>query len=328
MFKVLLLACVALACAGSWNYPVVKKGGKIGIHALGSGKVPAYAAELHKNGTHFPVVKSVSDISFVITIKQMYPKTITLCRLITANDACPPCHNNDTTQLQKAANATFEQWEKKVKLTKGAKEYCDYWELQNEPLGGGTPVWQNVRLAKYMDLLMDGANKRGIKLALFTWSAGTPEWNDMQAIVATGIFGRMKANGHIMAVHEGVFGNDPINKWWNQTIPGSPHVPGAGPLCFRYRFWNHILEQHNELVPIISTEFYYGGGFQNTRDVIKRAQWYDNQAKLDYNFWSVCPFTVSPTPGWKAHDYDHIYTAPGGFLDFLKEYENRTDATP
>ena len=89
----------------------------------------------------------------------------------------------------------------KLQADPGLKDVVDFWELQNEPLGGGSPTWMYVNLAHLMLQLMARADAIGVKLLLFTFNAGCPEWADMQGIAETGVFARAKAGGHALGLN-------------------------------------------------------------------------------------------------------------------------------
>lgn len=63
--------------------------------------------------------------------------------------------------------------------------------------------------------------------------------------------GGVSTGGHILSLHEGVFHDDAVDKWFGDGIPGAPQVDGAGALCCRYRFLAHLLKQRGELVPFV-----------------------------------------------------------------------------
>jgi hypothetical protein len=216
----------------------------------------------------------------------------------------------------------------------------DYWELTNEPLGGGAPAEAYERLARLTVKSLDIAEANGLKLAIFGFSAGTPEWVDLLAIVETGVFARAKAGSHMLTLHEGVFGDDPIDKWWNvhsvgadggpitddtgMTAPGgwipeAPVLEGAGALSLRYRFLYHLLEQRDEVVPLFVSEFYAGGGYDpvNKADVIGRMLWYDVQIAADEYVWGFAPFTLGPTSGWAHQDYEPFYEGQNGLVAYM-----------
>ena len=134
----------------------------------------------------------------------------------------------------------------------------------------------------------------------------------MEAIVATGVFARAKAAGHILAAHEGVFGNDPIDLYFPGRIPGAPDVPNAGAMCGRYRFLYHLLKQRDEVVPLFISEFYAGGGYgagADLNDIVQRMVWYDNLLRGDGYALGFAPFTLGPTGQWVKQDYEFAYPA-------------------
>jgi hypothetical protein len=163
----------------------------------------------------------------------------------------------------------------------------------------------------------------------------------MRAIVETGVFDRAQAGGHILAVHEGVFGESaPIDKWWNVHnvdgdgnpttedtgatapggwIPGGPILDGAGALCLRYRFLYHLLQERDEVVPLFVSEFYAGGGYDpaNKADVVARMQWYDGQIGADDYVLGFGPFTLGPVPDWKRQDYEPFYEGEDGMVAYM-----------
>jgi len=165
-----------------------------------------------------------------------------------------------------------------------------------------------------------------LKIAIFTFNAGCPEWDEMQAVVETGVFGVAKKGGHILTTHEGVFGTDPVDKWFGSSIPGSPRVAGAGALNFRYRYLYHLIEKRNEVVPLVLSEW-YGGSYEKdgtAADVVEQLRWWDSEAKKDYYLWAVCPFTLGPSRQWKRQDYEFAYPA---LVDYMLSVQNQQNAT-
>jgi hypothetical protein len=210
----------------------------------------------------------------------------------------------------------------------------------NEPLGGGIPSETYARLALLTIKCIDIAEANDLKLAIFGFNAGTPEWADMIAIIETGVFARAKAGGHILAAHEGVFGEDPIDKWWSfhyvdgdgnpiakETeatapggwIPGAPVLDGAGSLCLRYRFLYHLLQQHDQVIPLFVSEFYAGGSYDpaDKADVVARMVWYDAQIAADDYVLGFAPFTLGPVPSWKHQDYEPFYEGQDGLVAYM-----------
>jgi len=220
------------------------------------------------------------------------------------------------------------------------RQAVDYWEVTNEPLGGGVPSDVYGRLALLTIKCMDIAAANDLKLAIFGFNAGTPEWADMVAIVETGVFARAQAGAHILTLHEGVFGDGPIDKWWNVHfvdadgspigqdtgvtapggwIPGAPVLEGGGALCLRYRFLYHLLQQRGEVVPLFVSEFYAGGSYDpaDKAGVVARMQWYDAQIAADDYVLGFAPFTLGPVPDWKHQDYEPFYEGDDGLIAYM-----------
>jgi hypothetical protein len=94
---------------------------------------------------------------------------------------------------------------------------------------------------------MDIADREGYHLGLFSYSLGVPEWEEMRAVVETGVFGQAKAGGHALALHEYAY---PMNKWFGGPLPGRPTYPTRGPPACRYRWWyEDFLVPRDEVIP-------------------------------------------------------------------------------
>lgn len=308
-----------------WPYRVMEQGSKLGVHAIGPGDTIPWLRRLMAEGTRFPLVKAVDGVGLLAQVKELSPDTVTLGRVTSPYEACWGIEN-PSTNLDRMAERLVRVILDKIAASPDLQGggVVDYWEICNEPDPPGPEGYR--RLALLMIKCMEQAEQRGLRLALFTLNAGTPEWDEMQALVGTGVFARARSAGHILALHEGVFGNDPIEKWWREQIPGSPVVPGAGALCFRYRYLYHLLRQRGEVVPLVVSEFYAGGGYGqdgiSPAEVVRRMAWYDAGARQDYYFWAFCPFTVGPNEGWKHADYGFAYPALVNYMLSIKEQSN------
>jgi hypothetical protein len=320
--------------------PALPEGGsKLGVHGIWSNHITQFARALAEAGAPFRIVKAVDDLGWLKEIKQISPETITVGRLTHGEEGAQRV-NDPNTDLDAYASLLMDPILAKVNGDPALRQAVDYWELTNEPLGGGAPAEAYARLARLSIAALDIAEANGLKLALFGFSAGTPEWADMVAIVETGVFARAKAGGHILALHEGVFGADPITKWWNTHnvdengnpttqetgvtapggwIPGGPVLEGAGALNMRYRFFYHLLQQRDEVVPLFVSEFYAGGSYDPSAkaDVIYRMVWYDTQIAADDYVLGFGPFTLGPVPGWEHQNYEPFYTGLDGLVAYM-----------
>lgn len=303
-----------------WNYLTVEKGSKLGIHSLRPASIGDWSNQLLAAGTRFSVVKAVDDMDWLISMKQISPKTITIARRCSSIEGCNEInHNGD---LDGLARALFKLITDKIATRPELKTAVDYWEICNEPVPVG--IEGATKLCYVMSECMKKAEAIGIKLAIFSLCAGTPEWDQMVAMVNTGIFAQARAGGHILALHEGVFDTDPVDKWWGDQIPGSPIVPGAGALCFRYRYLYHLLKQRGEVIPLVVTEIRFNGVKYTAEEIVTRATWYDSKARQDYYVWGFCPFTVGAISGWERDDYTYAYQNLLDYMIFIRDSQNDT----
>ena len=319
--------------------PPVGGRSKLGVHGIWSNRILEFTQTLADAGAPFRVVKAVDDLGWLKDVKRISPGTITVGRLTHDNEGAVLV-NDPGTDLDWYAAVLMEPILTKLQNDPSLREAVTFWELTNEPLGGGVPAEAYARLARLTIRCLDIAEANDLKLAIFGFNAGTPEWVDLLAIVETGVFARAKAGGHILTVHEGVFGDDPVDKWWNVHfvdadgnpttedtgvtapggwIPGGPVLEGAGALCLRYRFLYHLLRERDEVVPLFVSEFYAGGGYDpvNKADVMARMQWYDGQLGADDYVLGFGPFTLGPVPDWKHQDYEPFYEGDDGLVAYI-----------
>jgi hypothetical protein len=309
---------------GIWPYPVVERGSKLGIHAIAPGETIPYLQRLLENGTRFPVIKAVDNLSLLADVKVLSPQTITIGRVTSSIEAAPGIMGADLNQL---ADSLVQLVLNKIAVSPELQggEVVDYWEICNEPAPPGVAGYR--RLAELMIRCIEKAERYGLKLGIFAFNAGTPEWAEMIAMVETGVFGRARQGGHILTLHEGTFHDWPIDHWWGHQIPGSPVVAGAGALCFRYRYLYHLLKMRGEVIPLVVSEIRFNGANYpiNADETVRRARWYDEEFAKDYYAWAFCPFTVGATPGWEQEDYGYAYPS---LVNYMISVKNRANARP
>jgi hypothetical protein len=112
------------------------------------------------------------------------------------------------------------------------RAYVDRWEIINEQDPPGPDG--HTRLAEFMFHCMEIGEAEGFTMALFSYPLGVPEWDEMQAVAATGILEEIRQRGHTLALHEYAW---PLNRYFGEPIPGRDARPDRGPLAFRYRWW-------------------------------------------------------------------------------------------
>ena len=307
------------------NVPHFDKGTRIGYHTIAPRGVPAHVVALAQQGAVVPVCKFVDDWSGMDIVKTGSPQTLIVGRKTFGGDeGVQGLSRMNETEIAREAKRLMAALHAKCVAERqfdgDRLRYIDYLE---SPVNEADPPGAEgyARLAKLMIYMMDVAEHWDLpvkKLALFSLNAGTPEWNEMVAMVETGVFERMQAGGHILSLHEGalpVAGYSmhtmPIDLWWGpeHTIPGAPVVPGSGALCCRYRYLLHLIRQRGLYVPILISEFYAGGGYDQAdpEEVIRRMAWYDEQVRQDPEIIGVTPFTFGGKGvGWDRQDYDFM----------------------
>ncbi len=320
-----------------WPYPVFERGSRIGVHSIHPNEVGRFADELVAGDTHFPVVKAVDDLGWLKGIKETSPETILVARVTSPLEATQNVEDPDT-DLDEMARGLMSFILNELTKDARLRGTVEYWEVVNEPDPPGPDGDPNNpegyrRLAELMIRCMEKAERYGLKLALFSLNAGTPEWNQMEAMVETGVFARAKQGGHILALHEGTFGGtyDPRDGWGG-TIPGAPDVEGAGSMNFRYRYLYHLLEQRDEVIPLVVSEWYCGDvreGAVDTQTIIEALAWYDEEASKDYYHWGPLPFTLgtgSPPDGmWWWSNWERFYP---GLVQHMIEIRERVNGPP
>ena len=316
-----------------WDgYPVVERGSKLGVHGIYAGPMVDYARDLARSGARFPVVKAVDDLGWLVEVKKVSPGTITIGRVTSGGYDGAPHVEKPETDLDAMAARLVGFVLEEVEADPRLREAVDYWEVVNEPDPPGAEGYP--RLSQLMIKCIEVAEQHDLKLAIFSLNNGTPEWNEMKAMVDSGVFGRAKDGGHILALHEGSpWPDEPIDlMWWNpdapDPIPGAPVVERAGALTFRYRYLYHLLEERDEIIPLVISEWYcarYESGGGTPADVLEAVRWYDKRAARDFWFWGFCPFTVGPTAEWYDADYTFAYP---DLMAYMREIRERQNALP
>jgi len=306
--------------------PLVAHGSKFGLHAIRPNQAIPLVRQAHARGVVWPLVKAVDNGGIAIDVKSIEPKTLTLLRFVNLQeDAAQGVPG--WTQLEMRAHARRALDFVWLRLNAQERAAADWIEPINEADPPGVAGWR--AFGEYLKVMVDEGNQRGMKLALPAFNAGTPEWDEAQALVGTGVFGALKAGGHILTIHEGVFGADAVDKGFGQSIPGAPVVPGAGSLCFRYRYLYSLLAARDEVVPLVISEFYAGGSYQlSPAEQVARFAWYDRQARQDPYVLAVLPFTIDPDETWRASDYTYAYGAVLDYLAAEKDKPNAANAAP
>jgi hypothetical protein len=315
------------------NLILVKQGSKTCTHSIWPDGVPDLCRVLAENGASMPVVKIVDDLGYLREIKGIDPDILTLFRFTSGDEGLTCVVNDPNYPLRDAAEMLMEPIFHALDRYPEEANLVDRWEVCNEPGGGGVPTDAYVRIAGVMDLCIVMAETRGIKIAIFSFNAGTPEWADMVAICEMGIFSRAVAGGHWLTLHEGLLPMEgappveemPIDYCYGHSIPDAPPPPpGAGCLIGRYKYFQLAMEQTGQPCPnIVFSEFRYGGHIIDPVAIVnERMRWCDDLYRLDPYVLAHCGFTWGPTPGWESSDYAPLTSAMTQYQVLIKDESN------
>lgn len=304
------------------SYPIISRGSKIGIHCMDSRKTMDYVREAKARGIVIPLVKG-TGAGLAPEVKAVDPRILTITRFVNDDtDQAGGVENWSQAEMIDHARHLIAMTVSKLGVFE--RRDADWIEILNEADPPGVHGWE--ALGRYMVELVKEADRARLRIALPALNYGTPEWEEMVALCGTGVFGLMKQGGHILTIHEGVapFSNDFLAFG---AIPGAPAIPNAGPTAWRYRYLNYILARRQEMVGIVVSEFYAGGGYDpsNARDVQIRMAIYDREVRKDSSIIAVCPFTADPGAGWMHQDYTPFYPALLNYMELEKNVANSVE---
>ena len=275
---------------------------KLGIHGIMPGGTIEVLQQLVASGATMPTIKSVEGPGWLKDVKQIDPNIKTVGRFIRGEDRSmdiegPPIMT--ASDLKQTAHDVMynlmPRWDEH-------RAYVDHWEIINEQDPPGTDGHR--RLAEFMIHCIDIAEAEGYKLALFSYSLGVPEWDEMQTIVETGVFGRAKAGGHALALHEYAY---PMDVWFGEPLPGLPTYPDRGPLACRYRWWyEDFLKPRGEVIPLYLTEVNVARDLPLVpmQEWMRQLAWYDERLREDYYVVGAHLFTLGSGGGWKNYEFN------------------------
>lgn len=295
-----------------------------------------YARQAMARNAPLCIGKSVDDNGNCVRLKQDSPSTIVVSRSThPALEACPGMDNHPSIDHLLGMARTMGDF-LEGRMNTQEREAIDYIEWWNEPRPHTVEGYRN--LAHLMIYTMEESERRGFPpAALFSLNAGTCEWDEMDAILQTGVMHRMLQGGHIWAVHEGLlpypgFNDDtPILAGLGSAIRNpytgitSPAFHDAGILCLRYRFWMHKARELGvRLAPFFVSEWYESVhrplSDLSTEDVITRVREYDAELSKDKLCLGVTPFTLGN--GWESENQSQFYPA---ILDYNVSVRERNN---
>jgi hypothetical protein len=308
------------------SIPVITHGSKIGLHAIFPNRAIPLVRAARDRGAAWPLVKGVDNGGIALDVKALSPHTLTITRFVnTDEDSAQDVDRWSAADMRQHAQSAISFVADRLNAQERAA--ADWLEPINEADPPGVAGWRAFGL--YLCELVREADRRGLKIALPAFNSGTPEWDEMKALVESGLFGLMKAGGHILTVHEGIVRDKPVDVGFGDLIPGAPRVPGAGSICFRYRYLYSLLAGRGEVVPLVISEFYGGGSYSlPPEEQVERFAWYDHEARKDPYVLAVLPFTIDPSGAWTGQDYTYAYPAVLEYLVQQKDILNAAAPAP
>lgn len=296
----------------------ILNGSKLGLHLIQPGGQEMNWITAMAAGSPFSVVKGVGCPGLAVSVKAISPNTTTITRF-TSHNSVQEISDYAEPDYAGIANRLFVPYDG---MTNEEKSAVDFFEPMNEPSPPGVAGYE--RLSRLCHFVMDEANRRNAKALLYSLNAGTPEWSQMIAMANSGVFERAQREGHGMAVHDGVFGLDAVERGYGLSIPGAPYIPGSGLWCARYRNLYQLLRQHRAVVPLFITELRVNGGGVglSIEETVRRFAWYDALIRHDTYVVAALPFTVAPTDGWRDHDYSYAQSALMTYMQSISTQSN------
>ncbi|HQE91960.1 MAG TPA: hypothetical protein PLH19_05050 [Anaerolineae bacterium] len=293
---------------------------KLGIHGILPGETLKVLRSLLAAGATMTTVKSVEGIGWLKDVKALDARVQTVGRYMrgadpTINVEGPPLDGD----LRKTARQMMDSLLPKWAIH---RTYVDYWELINEQDPAGAEGHR--RLAELMIHCMEIAEQEGYKLALFSYSMGVPEWEEMEAIVATGVFARAKAGGHALSLHEYAY---PLNVWFGEPLPGRPTYPDRGPLACRYRWlYEDFLKPRNEVIPLFLTEVNLAKDLPrvSVEEWMQQITWYDARIREDYYVVGAHLFSLGGAGGWDNYDFTRMLPEMTKYMISIKDTQDPT----
>lgn len=280
---------------------------KIGIHSIRTGPTVNFCKQMAEQGTPVPVVLSVDRPTLAQEIHDVSPQTFVITRLTGDHlfrpllDALPSVDEKDI------ANSAWRYFREKTVLAE--LRYANAVNFMNEWDWGPDNPSGYHKMGLVSRHMAELARQDGLNYAHLALNCGTPEWDELNALVESGMFDHAKNNKGILLLHEGVFNErDPISLWWPAMSPFGQDIRGAGWLCLRYRIlYEGFLKPKNLVIPLVISEFYAGGKRSDIPDTMARLDWYNGEINSDDYVIGVCPFTVGPTEQWANENYEPIY---------------------
>ena len=315
-------------------------GDYIGIHSIEPGNTLKQVQDAAAAGTRIPAVVQLNDAAAAAGYAPYVDSAF--CRYYSADDDSLQGVDDWTDDDMSAwSNRRLDAIEHQA--TDAQIALLRSFLVDNEPDPPEDPIAEEPfgdsysQLAKaFCNLILECEKRNAVRrasgrpeihLGIGCLPQGVPEWEEMLQLVDYNdgqLFKFIRQYGHIWVCHEGVYQDDPIDKYYGDLIPGSPPVAGAGAYNFRWMYLFSILLARGLLVPILIAEFYDGGGYPGDPDGhVVRFSWYDVliaalPREMAACVIAICGFTCNPGPGWTGANYDDFYLS-----DQLKAYRQK-----
>lgn len=309
----------------------MKKGTMYGIHAESASQAVPLMEKYKENGVQVACVLAHENPGLCVDAKRIDPSILTIARWHNPNhtwEGGQGVFGWSFAERQDFARKAIQLIFDHTNDTEYAA--CDYFcpglNEWDPPEFNGDGYRE---MAKTLILLCDEASRRSgemealglhpIRLAIPGFNRGTPEYNEMKAMVDTGLFEVMRQRGDILIVHEGVGVNEPFDNGLGDLIPGAPSVPpNAGSLGGRVNYLYSLGIQ----VPFVVTEWY--DGLWRTTDPVVRLQamkWYDRLMRRNKWFRGFCPFELTDIPNgsWWLWDFTPTFKTNEMLSDMILE---------
>jgi hypothetical protein len=284
---------------------------KLGIHTIRPDGAEAFVRQVRAAGAHVALVKGLDDLGYLQIVKEVSPETICVARREITGYSGIDAQGDPVAKARDYMDQHMAWWE-------ADRESVDYWEVLNEPDPPGEDghAW----LGDFFIACMDIAEENEYVLALFSYSVGVPEWEEWQAVVATGVFERAKAGGHILALHEYSWPN--MDRWWGGALPGHPVYPDRGILAGRYRhLYEDFLIPRDQVIPLAVTEAGYdpsifGEGWDGDwkNRYVEEMAWYDSKMLEDDYVIGCALFTLGGVGVWQDWDYEDVLPEMAAYI--------------
>jgi hypothetical protein len=198
-----------------------------------------------------------------------------------------------------------------------------------------------IQLARLMFHTCDAAELHGLRIVAFSFNNGTPEPDEIRAILQTGIMTRLRRGRHIWGLHEGIIQipeqlPEDAPMLWGLGVPATNLHTGftavysdAGLLSLRYRHWIHAAQELDiELAPFVITETYphihHPLSDLDVADIVARYAAYDAEVSRDVLCLGFTPFTLGGSNTiWEQEDHAKFYSA---LVDYCVSVKDRSNA--